>query len=187
MRFIGGVLARTQGETNMIRVTRLFFVAVVVSGFLFADSAEAVLFDLTSVIDGLQEVPPSGALGTGTGTMTYDDVTHLLSWDINWSGLTGDVTAMHFHGPAPPGLNAGVQVNIGAISGLTSPTIGSETISADQGTDLLDQLWYINIHTGQFPGGEIRGQVVPEPVAVCMWIGVLGGLAMCRRLPRQKR
>jgi hypothetical protein len=81
---------------------------------------------------------------------------------------------MHFHGPAPAGANAGVQVNIGLISGLTSPSIGNTIITALQGTDLLNGLWYINIHTGQFAGGEIRGQVLTGSVAVeeATWSGV---------------
>ena len=124
-----------------------------------AGPADAELHTLEALIDGGQEVPPSGSPATGFGFVTFDDVTGDLSWDISWSALTGPATAMHFHGPAPAGANAGVQVNVGAISGLTSPSIGSTNIVAGQAADLLSNLWYINIHSAQFPGGEIRGQV----------------------------
>jgi hypothetical protein len=45
--------------------------------------------------------------------------------------------------------------------------------------DLLAGLWYVNIHTDEHPGGEIRGQIlpvgVPEPMgAVLMLVGVAG-------------
>lgn len=137
-----------------------------------ASPAGATMHQLEAVIDGGQEVPPTGATGTGFATATYDDVTGELSWDISWSGLTSAATAMHFHGAAPAGVNASVQVNIGVISGLVSPSVGSTIITPAQGADLLAELWYINIHTPQFPGGEIRGQVllsIPTPVEPSTW------------------
>jgi hypothetical protein len=129
-------------------------------------SAHAAVTDLEATLDQSQQVPPSGSSGTGSATLTYDDVTGELTWNITWGGLTGPAMAMHFHGPAPPGINAGVQVNIGAISGLVSPSIGSAFITPAQAADLLADLWYINVHTAQFPGGEIRGQVVPVALPV---------------------
>ncbi len=96
--------------------------------------------------------------------MTLDDVSDLLSWDVSWSALSGPATAMHCHGPAPAGVNAGVQVNIGAISGLTSPSIDSATITASQANDLLAGLWYIDIHTATYPGGDSwPGTACPRP------------------------
>jgi hypothetical protein len=111
------------------------------------------------------EVPPVvGSNGTGSATGTLDTIGQILTWTIQWSDLTGPATGGHFHGPALPDANAGVQVNFGALSGLTSPSIGGTLISQAQIDDLLAGLWYINIHTVMFPGGEIRGQVVPGQV-----------------------
>jgi hypothetical protein len=89
-----------------------------------------------------------------------------LSWDISWSGLEGNITVAHFHGPAPPGMNAGIQVDWGTISGLVSPSIGSATLDAAQAADLLAGLWYINIHSDLFLSGEIRGQVEEAAPAI---------------------
>lgn len=150
--------------------------AVIVSaGMARADILVIGPFD----IDGAQEVPPVATPATGTGTVTLDTMTNEISWNISWSGLSGAATAMHFHGNANPGANAGVQVNIGFISGLASPSVGSTTISGAQATDLLAGLWYVNIHTSLNPGGEIRGQIIPTPGAFAL-LG-LGGLAACRR------
>ena len=155
---------------------------------LLAASVQAAVFDLSASIDGFQTVPPTGSSGMGTGLVTYDDSSNLLSWDIAWSDLTGPVTVMHFHGPADVGTNAGVQVNIGGISGTTSPSIGSATITTAQATDLLNDLYYINIHTANFPGGEIRGQVflVPEPTGITLVVAGIGsaGLVLRRRRSR---
>ena len=149
------------------------------------------LFNLTSTIDGAQAYAGagSGSPGTGMATVSYDDSTTLLGWDISWGGLLGTETAMHFHGPASPGVNAGVMVNISAISGTSSPSVGSTTISTTQAAELLNDLWYINIHTDRDPGGEIRGQVllIPEPTSVILCLGGLVGMGFVVRRKRYAR
>ncbi len=122
----------------------------------------------------------AGGTGTGSAVVTLDDVSNLLSWNVVWSGLSVAATAAHFHGPATPAQSAGVQVGIGVAS---NPAISSTVISAAQETALLNGLWYINIHSSAFPGGEIRGQVnvVPIPPAVWLFGSALGLLGWMRR------
>lgn len=121
-----------------------------------------------------------GAGGSGTGTMTgtLDDATNLFSWAVTWSGLSGIASAAHFHGAATENQNAGVQVGIGVGS---NPAIGSATISGQQANDLLAGLWYVNVHSAAFAGGEIRGQVyaspVPVPAAAWLFGSAIVGLA----------
>jgi hypothetical protein len=128
---------------------------------VLATAALADVINLTATIDG--EQAGTGSPATGSATMTFDDQTSVLSWNITWSPLEGDITQAHFHGPAPPGQNAGIQVNWGQISGLVSPSIGESAITATQAADLLAGLYYINIHSTVDPGGEIRGQVLIAP------------------------
>ena len=158
-------------------------VRIAAAGLLLgcASIANAAVFNLAASIDGAQAGTTSTA--TGFATMTYDDTSGLFSWNIQWSPLQGDITVAHFHGPAPAGQNAGVQVNFGSISGLTSPSIGSTTITGAQATDLLAGLWYINIHSTFDQGGEIRGQVqvVPLPAAAWLLLSGLGVLGVWRR------
>jgi hypothetical protein len=63
----------------------------------------------------------------------------------------------HFHGPAEPGKNAGVAV---PIPGTASPMNGSATLTDAQAADLMAGKWYVNVHTAENKGGEIRGQVL---------------------------
>lgn len=105
----------------------------------------------------------------GAATVTLDDVSGLLSWNITFgnngpsfnNGMldNGAEVLAHFHGPAMPGMTAGVQVTLP----LGSPKIGSQVISALQQTQVKSDLWYINIHSTSCGAGEIRGQVVRTP------------------------
>ena len=99
---------------------------------------------------------PLPAGSGGTGGMTYDSVTNMLTWNISFSNLSSAPFAAHFHGPAAPGANASIQVTIGD---LTSPSTGSAMITEGQEADLLAGLYYINYHTTACPDGEVRGQV----------------------------
>jgi CHRD domain len=106
-------------------------------------------------LKGSKEVPAADSAATGKANITYDDKSKKLSWVVTYSGLTGDPTAAHFHGPAAAGKNAGPVVD---ISGDIKK--GSAELTADQAADLKAGKWYLNIHTEKFPDGEIRGQVV---------------------------
>lgn len=161
--------------------------AVLCSLVLLPAASQGVVHNFNFLIDGPQANAGAGtgSTATGVGTATLDTNTNLFSWNLSWSGLSGPATAAHFHGPAPPNQNAGVTVNFGAISGLTSPSIGNTVITGGQATDLLNHLWYVNFHTSQFPAGEIRGQVVPEPLTLSL-LG-LGSAILIRRRQRRNR
>lgn len=172
-----------EGEL-MMRLLKRMVLATLIG--VLAVPASAATIDLFASIDGSQEVPANSSPATGTGVMTYDDITNLLSWTITYSGFVNTPTVSHFHGPAPVGVNAGVEVDIVANSGgsIASPMIGSATITEAQEVDLLMELWYINIHSDVIPGGEIRGQVAVVPIPAAMWLfgsGLLGLVGIARR------
>ena len=145
-------------------------------------SASSALIQLDATLDGTQANAGlgTGSAGTGSATLTLDDVTNALDWNVGWSGLSGNVIVAHFHGPASPFANAGVQVDFLTLA-PGNPSVGSTTIADAQEADLLAGLWYVNIHTDQFPGGEIRGQLqpvasgVPSPATLALvGLGLLG-------------
>ena len=115
---------------------------------------------LHAAINAAQEVPPTKSSGSGNADFTLDPSTKQLSWKITYNGLTGDATAAHIHGPAAAGANAGVVVNL-APSGMKNPIEGSATLTDAQVGDLMSGKDYVNIHTAQNKGGEIRGQITP--------------------------
>ena len=117
----------------------------------------------TATLTGAQEVPSVTTDGTGSATLFFDPTTNALTWSLTFASLTGPATGAHVHGPAAAGSNADIQVDIGAVSGLTSPLAGTATLTDAQASDLLAGLLYLNIHTDLNPGGEIRGQVLSPP------------------------
>ncbi len=144
----------------MIRTTRLLALAATLALFLAAPaSAEVVSFSV--VVNGANQVPPAATGGNGTLTAQYDTVTRILSWVIVYSGTSGPLRASHFHGPAGVGTNAGVA--LGLQGNLASPISGQATLTPEMAADLMAGLWYLNMHTAAFPGGEIRGQLIPPP------------------------
>ncbi len=98
--------------------------------------------------------------GAGALDATYDTATRTLRWHATYRDLTGPATAAHFHGPAPVGQNAGVQVPI-PKDALASPIVGEKALTDEQVGDLMAGKWYFNVHTKAHPAGEIRGQVLP--------------------------
>jgi hypothetical protein len=115
---------------------------------------------LKADLKGASEVPAKDVTGSGQLTATYDTTGKLLHFHVIYAGLTGPVSAAHFHGPAAEGANAKPQVPVKAP--FDSPIDGDATLTDEQSTDLLAGKWYFNLHTAANPGGEIRGQVVKE-------------------------
>ncbi|MCJ2133556.1 CHRD domain-containing protein [Methylobacterium sp. J-026] len=111
-----------------------------------------------AALSGGSEVPATPSTGTGAVSATYDPATKRLSWTGTYSGLTGPVTAAHFHGPAKAGENAGVLV---PVTATTSPFSGEATLDDAKAADLEAGKLYFNLHTAANPKGEIRGQVEP--------------------------
>ena len=127
---------------------------------LFANVVVAAEIPLVSQLSGAQEVPAVQSAGKGQLLATLDTATSQLRWKVAYSGLSGPVTAGHFHGPAGKMENAAVAV--GFKGNMDSPITGEATLTPVQMGELMDGKWYVNLHTAMHPKGEIRGQVMPR-------------------------
>jgi hypothetical protein len=155
---------------------RKLFVSTAVI-LLACSMAQAEIYNYHFFLDG----PQAGVVtpGTGEGHVTYNSVSNQIQWNVTYKDLLGTVNNAHFHGPALPGENTGVQIN---HQGLANPQTGTATLTEVQEGQLLSGRWYWNIHTSFNGNGEIRGQVVPEPATLgLLSIGALGLLARRRR------
>ena len=139
-------------------ILRCSVAALAFAGALaFASPSMAAMMTFKANLSGKTEVPPNATAGKGEVTATYDSDSKKLTWKGDYSGLTGPATAAHFHGPAPAGKNAGVMI---PIAPATSPLDGSATLNDAQAKALMDGDMYVNVHTAENKGGEIRGQLM---------------------------
>ena len=181
--------------------TRLFPV-ILTGALLLSVSAQGAAF--TATLNGLQEVPPNASTATGFVTVTL--LGDLLTVDLSFTGLTNIASAGHIHCCTSPGTNAIVAVPFAGLPAATSGTYSNAFdltlaatynpafITANGGTAATAEAAFIaglnsfkayaNIHDSpNFAGGEIRGNLVPEPsTSLLLLTGLLGvaGLA-CRK------
>jgi len=133
-------------------------------------AASTTIYSFSQTYSGLNEAPPNSSTATGTVMGTYNSSTNRIFYTVNFSGLSANASGAHFHGPAAPGSNAPVLVPFTGFPAATSGTYSGSAVLTDLWeTQFLSNLWYANIHSSVFPGGEIRTQIIPQlpPVITC--------------------
>jgi len=146
---------------NLSRINFGQLPMILLLALLFPAYAQANVYTIDLALSGQKEVPSNPSTATGILIGTYNDVTNVLSFNLMFNGLLAGTTASHFHGPAAPGVNGPVKIPlVGFPIGVTSGTYSNSfTLTPEQESQLLCGLWYINIHTTLYPGGELRSQV----------------------------
>jgi len=123
-------------------------------------------------LTGAQEVPPTGATGTGRGAVIVNPTTKEITGGITFAGLTGAPNGAHIHRADTTIVIGLVQAADNATATLpegATPGTGPILSDADY-AELLAGTLYFNVHTGNNPNGEIRGQITLQG-------GVTAGLA----------
>lgn len=144
-------------RTQSLRGT---FVAVLVSLTVLVTPAlsRAGVKNFMAVINGAQETPPNASSVTGNAILTYDTSSKTLCYYISYNGaLAGGEILAHIHGPAAPGTPAGIILGL-PLGNPKTACVVNPPLPFDK-SDLLTNQYYINIHSGGFPAGEIRGQI----------------------------
>ncbi|MFN6964348.1 MAG: CHRD domain-containing protein [Pyrinomonadaceae bacterium] len=130
---------------------------LVAFGIFLTSTAKGEIF--TAYLTGAQEVPPAATSATGYARIFLNEAAGTIQFTVVFNGLTSNQTASHIHAPGAIGANAGVAINLGAVGGTSGTISGSTTITPTQISQLRAGLGYVNVHSANIPGGEIRGQI----------------------------
>ena len=159
---------------------------------LAALPAAASLVSFSTHLDGASEAPPNGSTAFGDALVTLDDAAFTVAVHVAFSGLTGGpATAAHIHccTAAPFTGTIGVFQGFPGFPPATSGTYDNVfTLTSARFTTLFTGIEqgraYVNIHDATFPGGEIRGFLIPEPGTLAL---VLAGLGLAGATARHRR
>ena len=149
-----------------------------------AASADASAANMRAGLSGFSEVPPKATEGNGTFKAKASN--GAIEFTLTYSGLTTPAFMAHFHF-AQRGVNGGIFIWLCGKPGTpahqpcpSGNTSQPETVTGritaadiqavpDQNVSAMDMATalriieagdaYVNVHTSQFPAGEIRGQV----------------------------
>jgi hypothetical protein len=127
--------------------------------------------DLSTSLNGMQEIPSNNSSATGLASFK-ESANNSVSYEINVRGLDKVMEAhLHFGKIGTNGDPIVMLFNSGP-TGLINGTLVNDKFSADDFlgpmsgmsiTDIVDKMKsgeiYVNIHTGSFPDGELRGQI----------------------------
>jgi hypothetical protein len=169
-------------------------------------AARADVFEYAVTLNGANESPANASTGVGAAIVNYNDTTHTLQLAVSFTGLSGTVTASHIHAPTaspftgtagvatttptfagfPSGVSSGVfatsldltsasSYNPAFVTANGGTTTGAETALASA---MANGEAYLNIHSTVFPGGEIRGFLVPIPEPGTLALLGLGALGL---------
>lgn len=116
---------------------------------------------ITTLLSGSQEVPAVTTSGNGVATFVINLSSGAISGSVTFSGLTSNAVASHIHQGAA-GVNGPVIIPLqggnGSTSGVWQVPDGT-VLTQDQLNALEAGQLYVNIHSVNFPAGEIRGQI----------------------------
>ena len=141
---------------------------------LVSAQAQAQTVNFTAALSGGNEVPGVVTGAVGTGTVSLNLATQVVTYRIDVYNMPVGTTASHFHVGAP-GVSGPVVVNFTVAAGISNDYAISGTASASDLTaraaqginsweDFIQALLlgniYMNVHSTANGGGEIRGQVI---------------------------
>ena len=141
---------------NLIRLFALsIFVLVITSCSDNNSNSGPSITTFTATLNGANEVPANNSTASGTATLSFNNTTKIFT--ITVTHTLAAAAAGHIHMGAA-GTNGSV---VFPFTSLTSPiNYTSIALTTAQEADLKANMYYVNIHSSTFSGGEIRGQLL---------------------------
>ncbi len=126
--------------------------------------ATAIRHGIARLTGAAERPNPTNSTAYGYARVVINDAETQMTVSAVWEGLTSGTTGAHIHTPATTEQTAPVVFNFNPTLGNTSGSVTNVTfnVTPQQVADFRNGLFYTNVHSTQFPGGEIRGQVIPQ-------------------------
>jgi CHRD domain len=160
------------------KIIGIWAIAALAASLLAAPAANSQTERFSASLSGAEEIPPINTSGTADFEMTIQQGT--ITFSLTFSDLSSPLAVAHLHF-APTKVNGGVMIFLcggggqpdcpatteGTITGtITAANVVGPTAQGIAPGDLDSALEavraglsYANMHTTNFGGGEIRGQV----------------------------
>lgn len=153
-----------------MRLSKLFIIPAFFAAALALNSCNAkvevnVIRKTGIPMDGNQLVPAKPSAASGTLDVEYNKDSHLLSYKLVWTGLSGNPTGISLWGTAGKGYNAPAAIqNItsgfpGAVSATYFGTVFVDGAAIKEDALYLGEYYIIIKTAANNTTGEIRGQV----------------------------
>ena len=136
---------------------KIRMLAVAAAGALCVAAGAAGAKDVAVSLTGDQEVPAVTTTAKGTGKITIAD-DKSVSGSIKTTGITG--TAAHIH-EAPAGQNGKPIITLEKKGDNEWAVPAGAKLTDDQLASFKAGNLYVNVHSAEHKGGEIRTQLKP--------------------------
>lgn len=135
---------------------------LVISIFALALAVNVNAETFTAFINSAQEVPTNASTGTGYARVFLNETTMTINFVVVFNGLSSNQTAAHIHAPGIIGVNGPPVITFTSPGGTSNTITGTAPVTATLIAQMRANQTYVNIHTANFPGGEIRGQLAKK-------------------------
>ena len=134
------------------------------SGFFReVDTTRQISVPFTALLNGANERPAIATAGEGFAIFNLEG--NSLSFTITYRGLGSLATRAHIHGPAAATNSTGILIDLEPYHngpfGTNGSFSGTLVLSDTHKAYLMAGRTYVNVHTVNNGGGEIRGQIAP--------------------------
>jgi hypothetical protein len=142
-----------------VKLARTFRFAPIAlaAGFAASVFSAANAADVAVKLSGDQEVPAVTSAATGVGTIVIKN-DKSVSGNIKTSGIEGTVAHIHL---AEPGKNGPPIITLNKTADNTWSVPEGSKLTDDQYQSFKAGNLYVNVHSAEHKGGEIRTQLKP--------------------------
>jgi len=121
------------------------------------DNPAPTTVNFAATLNGANESSPNASTATGTATGTFNTTSKILTVTTTYSGIV--VTVGHIH-KGEIGVSGPVEFPFVITA---SPIVfTSSALTDSEINDLMENKYYVNLHSAAYPGGEIRGQLIKQ-------------------------